>query len=233
MSEPFDGGSIARQRIAEEAERRTGFLDLGGLGLAALPRALFRLRHLRSLNLGSGITREDGTWHEAHGPFHAGIPYSPVAAELGGLRQLPELRALSIASTPIADLTPLAGLTALQSLDCQVTRVGDLTPLAGLTALRSLDCSHTRVGDLTPLAGLTALQTLSCIGTQVGDLTPLAGLTALQSLECGSTQIGDLTPLAGLTALRSLDCSHTRGRRPDAAGGPHRAAIARNGYPLR
>ncbi len=53
MSETFDGESIARQRIAEEAERRTGFLDLGGLGLTTLPPGLFELRHLRGLNLGS------------------------------------------------------------------------------------------------------------------------------------------------------------------------------------
>jgi len=37
MSEAFDGEKIARERIAQEAERRTGFLDLGGLGLTTLP----------------------------------------------------------------------------------------------------------------------------------------------------------------------------------------------------
>ena len=37
MADTFDGLAIARQRIAEEAEARTGFLDLGGLGLTALP----------------------------------------------------------------------------------------------------------------------------------------------------------------------------------------------------
>ena len=34
MPDAFDGLAIARQRIAEEAEARTGFLDLGGLGLS-------------------------------------------------------------------------------------------------------------------------------------------------------------------------------------------------------
>jgi hypothetical protein len=37
MADAFDGLAIARQRIAEEVEVRTGFLDLGGLGLTALP----------------------------------------------------------------------------------------------------------------------------------------------------------------------------------------------------
>ncbi len=65
MAEAFDGLAIARQRIAEEAEARTGFLDLGGLGLTALPPELFRLRHLRTLNLGAGIMREDGSYQGA------------------------------------------------------------------------------------------------------------------------------------------------------------------------
>jgi hypothetical protein len=43
MADTFDGLAIARQRIAEEAEARTGFLDLSGLGLTVLPQALFRL----------------------------------------------------------------------------------------------------------------------------------------------------------------------------------------------
>src|ERR1051326_2748802 len=53
----YDGETIARQRIAEEARRRTGSLDLGGLGLQNLPPELFALTHLRALNLGCRTTR--------------------------------------------------------------------------------------------------------------------------------------------------------------------------------
>jgi hypothetical protein len=52
MTEDFDGERIARERIAEEAERRTGFLDLSQLGLTELPAGLFALTHLRRLHLG-------------------------------------------------------------------------------------------------------------------------------------------------------------------------------------
>jgi hypothetical protein len=61
MADSFDGEPIAHQRTAEEAEQRTGFLDLGGLGLTTLPPELFGLTHLRVLNLGGGIPRADGT----------------------------------------------------------------------------------------------------------------------------------------------------------------------------
>jgi hypothetical protein len=50
---------IARARIAEEAERRTGKLDLSNLGLEALPEELFSLRHLRKLDLGASDPWED------------------------------------------------------------------------------------------------------------------------------------------------------------------------------
>jgi hypothetical protein len=53
-SPPLDGLSIVRDRIGEEADAKTGVLDLGKRGLAELPDELFRLKHLRGLNLGSG-----------------------------------------------------------------------------------------------------------------------------------------------------------------------------------
>ncbi len=138
MADAFDGLAIARRRIAEEAVARTGFLDLGRLGLTALPPELFNLRHLRTLNLGSGIRREDGRHHVAYGLPNRAVRPNEFAAELADLRQLPELLALSVAETPIADLTPLSGIATLRSLDCTYTSVAELTPLSGLATLQEL-----------------------------------------------------------------------------------------------
>ncbi|MGA8755311.1 MAG: COR domain-containing protein [Stellaceae bacterium] len=206
MADKRDGLQIARQRIAQEAAERTGFLDLGTLGLTCLPEELFELSHLRRLKLGSGMTDEEGEWQEAA----EDISPNDVQSDIGQLAKLPKLSILSVRGVRFADLTPLAGLHALQSLDCSSTQVRDLVPLAGLSALQSLDCSFTQVSDLVPLAGLSALQSLDCSRTQVSDLMPLAGLSALQSLNCTYTQVGDLTPLAGLSALQSLNCSDTQ-----------------------
>ena len=52
MSSNPKGWAIALQRIAHEAEARTGALDLSMLGLTELPEQLFALTHLRELNLG-------------------------------------------------------------------------------------------------------------------------------------------------------------------------------------
>ena len=55
MADKDDGWSVAQARIAEEAVRRTGALDLSRLGLTRLPPELFHLRHLRRLDLGGGL----------------------------------------------------------------------------------------------------------------------------------------------------------------------------------
>src|SRR3712207_4208896 len=60
MTGSFDGMAEARRRIAEEAARRTGRLDLRNFGLAALPEELFALTHLRELDLGASPYWEPG-----------------------------------------------------------------------------------------------------------------------------------------------------------------------------
>jgi internalin A len=60
-----EGLGIALARIADEKKNRTGFLDLGQLGLTEVPEALFELEYLRGLNWGSSWVDEQGEWHEA------------------------------------------------------------------------------------------------------------------------------------------------------------------------
>ncbi len=59
----FDGLNIAWARIVAEKSARTGFLDLGRLGLTEMPAELFELEHLSGLNLGVGWDDKDGHWH--------------------------------------------------------------------------------------------------------------------------------------------------------------------------
>ncbi len=197
MDETLGGLSVARQRIAEEAERRTGSLDLRNLGLTTLPDELFDLLHLQRLDLGVDFTEADPRPNR-------------VVAQVAALAKLTLLEVLSLAGTDLVNLAPLASLPALQSLDCSDTQVRDLAPLASLPGLRSLACWGTQVSDLAPLASLPGLQSLACWGTQVSDLAPLASLPGLQSLACWDTQVSDLAPLASLPALQSLDCSDTQ-----------------------
>ncbi|SUS04594.1 Leucine-rich repeat (LRR) protein (fragment) [uncultured Defluviicoccus sp.] len=205
MSRKTEGERIALERIAEEAEARTGSLDLGMLGLKALPEALFALKHLARLNLGRWFNDEGGRFQRSR----SNIAPNAVEGSLARLKELSSLRALSLSGWRLNSLKELAALTSLQSLDCSDTTLSDLGPLAGLTSLRTLDCLVTKVSDLRPLAGLTSLQSLLCLYTQVSDLRPLAGLVNLRVLDCSRTEVSDLGPLAALTSLRTLSCSST------------------------
>ena len=206
MAGASEGERIALERIAREADERTGFLDLGELGLTDLPAALFALKHLQGLNLGAEWRDSRGKWR--HGAERLGP--NQVASSLGKLADLPDLRELWLERAALDTLSSLTGLKSLRLIDCHGTRVGDLAPLAGLQALQSIECVCTRVGDLAPLAGLPALQSIECWMTRVSDLAPLAGLPALQSIECWMTRVSNLAPLAGLPALQSIECWVTR-----------------------
>jgi internalin A len=220
MPDPSDDLAAALARIAQEADARTGTLDLTGLRLDALPEPLFELTHLRELRLGS--TDEEFTWGDYPNCFGLSfrrlgrLPLESLSIRgmridsLAGVELMTRLTGLDCSRTQVADLAPIAGLLALQSLVCYDTQVADLEPIAGLHALQSLECSLTQIADLEPIAGLHALQSLHCSRTQVADLEPIAGLLALQSLDCSHTQVADLEPIAGLLALQSLDCSLTQ-----------------------
>jgi internalin A len=206
MTQELDGVHIARERVALEAKARTGFLDLGKLGLTALPEELFHLQHLQHLNLGYGIENERG-WFNATSTI---VP-NQIEADLERLGELPNLKTLSLAGTRLNSLIHMAKLSSLRSLNlnCSGTQVSDLSALSSLKALQMLDCSRTEVKYLSPLGGLTALQALDCCETPVSDLTPLAGLTALQALNCRAAPVRDLSPLADLIALQALNCAGT------------------------
>jgi internalin A len=200
----MDGRAEALRRIAEEAEQKTGTLDLGGLELTEVPAALFELTHLRELNLGVKWVRlpEPTIGIEMRRNQITRLP-----AEIGALQSLAKLW---LYENPIDSLEPLRGLGVLQALYCGHTRVSDLRPLMSIDSLRELDCSQSAVHDLSPVASLTALKSLNFRYTDIADLHPLAALVSLRSLYCnGARHVCDLSPLTSLRSLETLDCSHT------------------------
>jgi Leucine-rich repeat (LRR) protein len=133
VTRSFDNMAIAQARIAEEANRRTGTLDLSDLGLEELPEELFELRHLRVLDLGKSE------------PWNDFPPPNCIDAQRERLGCLTSLKVLLVAGSDLTTLSPLQTLQYLQRLDCWNTAVSDLTPLAGLTALQQLHCSECRL----------------------------------------------------------------------------------------
>jgi internalin A len=222
MGSAPDDLETARARIAEEAERRTGTLDLTGLRLERLPDELFALAHLRDLRVGAPADRwwEHGQYPDCLTPSADGLRRLAALASLAAanteltdlvpIAGLAKLQSLDVSETPAADLAPIAGLAKLQSLYVRATQVADLAPIARLANLQTLDIAHTEIADLAPIAGLANLQSLHLWGTQVADLAAIAGLAKLQSLDVSGTQVANLAPLAGLAKLQSLDVSFTQ-----------------------
>jgi internalin A len=157
-----EGLRIARERIAREANEKTGFLDLGQLGLTELPEELFGLTHLLALNLGTDYLDDQGEWQECG----TDIEPNQIEGTLGRLAALPVLQSLSLVGNDLSDLAALARLPNLQALYCWSTQVRDLSPLARLLTLQTFDCSFAEVNDLAPLAGLRNLQVLDCSSTR-------------------------------------------------------------------
>jgi internalin A len=228
-SKTLDGLEIARQRIALEAQRKTGILNLGGLGLKELPKELFELRHLRILSLGNFEYHENGTWSfrsfDSNGRTQFGskdYSFEKLSAlvtldlffcmvrDLSALSGLSSLTSLNCTATDVSDLSALSGLSSLTSLNCGAIEVSNLSALSGLSSLTSLDCSSTLVRDLSALSGLSSLTSLNCSSTQVRDLSALSSLSSLTSLGCRDTQVSDLIALSGLSSLTSLNCSETQ-----------------------
>ena len=207
------GFEIARQLIAEEREKQTGFLDLGMLGLTDLPEELASLTHLRRLNLGSWYRAEKNEFCQSKN----GLKSNSFAQLPDCLLALRGLAHVFLNSVMFGNLTNISRLVNVQSLSVSGTQVSNLMPIVGLVTLKSLNVSGTQVSDLAPLKGLVALESLDVSGTQVSDLTPLKGLVALQSLVVSWSKVSDLTPIEELVAFAVTCRFLVKGERFDAA----------------
>ncbi|GFZ91193.1 hypothetical protein GCM10011497_21360 [Elstera cyanobacteriorum] len=182
-----NGMAVALARIAQEAEAKTGGLDLSDLGLSALPEALRDVPHLREL---------DCSWN--------------AISSLDGLQNCTALQSLDCSNTQITNLDALQNCAVLQSLDCFNTQITNLEGLQNCAVLQSLDCFNTQITSLDGLQNCTALQRLYCFGTQITSLDGLQNCTELQRLSCSFTEITGLDGLQNCTELQSLYCAETQ-----------------------
>lgn len=201
-----NGMKIARQLIAEEREKQTGFLDLGMLGLTELPEELFELTELRGLNLGLAYYDKCGKRRK---PPHFGSSnwLKNIPRNLGRLQGL---EALYISHNPVADFSPLLSLGELKTLQCASTALTDLQVVHRLEKLKDLDVSYTSIEDFSLLSSLKELEILKLVGTFIRRLTPIQNIYKLKSFNFSHTPINDLSPIRELNGLRHLNFDNTR-----------------------
>ncbi|MGE5294792.1 MAG: M56 family metallopeptidase, partial [Solirubrobacterales bacterium] len=137
-----------------------------------------RLRGLKALDLTVTTVTGDGLDH---------------------LREIPDLRWLSLASTPLNDegAAHLASLGSLEYLNLRYTKITDaaMAHVGGLRGLKWLSLDGTAVGDegMAMLKASTSLQSLSLWNCKITDegLGHLDGLVNLTELDLVATQITD------------------------------------------
>jgi hypothetical protein len=183
-----------------------------------------RLKHLRSLAIGSGIYVNDatlavlGTLTGLETLALEAVPVTDTGLKhLRGLTQLRSLRLGGKDSITDAGLAHLKGMIRLEELQLWAPRVTDagLANLAGLVQLRRLALGSSAVSDagLSHLRRMTKVRTLDLAGTQVRGpgLAHLADMADLEMLSLQETKVTEkgLGHLPGAKQLRWVDVSRT------------------------
>lgn len=194
----------AVRRIAHARDTGAEVLDLGDLGLEALPEEIRELRDLRVLALGAQRpVMKDGKWEWEEVRFR-----SSRLADVSALAALTSLTHLNMFQCyAVSDLAPLAELTSLSTLDLYNCMTSDVSPLAALTGLTALNLGWCRdVSDVSPLSNLANLTTLNLRRCRdVSDVSPLGNLANLTTLSLAQCSVSDVSPLGNLVNLNNLN----------------------------
>jgi internalin A len=187
------GTEEAEKRIAAALSEGATALDLGGLGLTALPEALGRLTQLQRLN----------------------VSHNQLTALPEALGQLTKLQELDVSRNQLTSLPEALGqLAQLQELEALGNQLTSLPEALGrLAQLQRLYVPFNQLTALPEALGrLTLLQELDVRGNQLTALPEALGrLTLLQELDVSRNQLTSLTEALGsLTKLQELNVSRNQ-----------------------
>lgn len=166
---------------------------------------------------------------------------------LADIRQLPNLRRLSLAYQNISDISPLSDLASLECVELKHNPIRDVSPLSKVSSLKSLALFDTEVSDLTALKDCVHLTNLDIGCTRVTSMEALDGLGALRTLmvreapletldTVGShrmleevylskTRLLDLAPLLDLPCLKTVEVSESMSEAAEAVAGKAKFVI--------
>ncbi len=203
----------ASRRIAEEAEKQTGKLDLSGRYnqpslLCVLPEELASLIHLQHLDCSfTNVNSLEPLKYLTN--LNTLVCKRTPVSDLSPLNAVHQLKFLDCSNTNVREVEAISGLSNLQTLCCSDTEVSDLVPLKSLNELRTLLVGNTKISTLEPLKALSQIKTLSITGTKVSDLSPIATLSQLEHLHLARTPVSNILPVKTLSQLKHLDFSTT------------------------
>ena len=189
--------------------------SLGSFELSVLPKGIFSLQNLESLNLSyTKISTLPESIRNLTSLQSLDLSHTEISELPESIGNLTSLENLNFEDTVISELpASIRNLTNLRRLSLCDTQISELpASIENLTSLRSLDLSFTQISTLPESIGnLTSLQSLNLNCTQISELPESTwNLTNLQYLNLSSTQISELPESMGnLTSLLSLDLYDT------------------------
>ncbi|WP_431213619.1 leucine-rich repeat domain-containing protein [Puia sp. P3] len=226
------GLRLADQLIAAAKADGANFIDLGNLGLNAIPSSLLMLKdQLSGISFGSAYVDANGV--ERSNSYKFGKNW---ISSFEMLSEFPLLNSLSLAEMEISGVAQIGPLQNLKTLDLrggggisldglpllgaltwlslQDRSINSLNALYFLQSLRTINLKGTTGADLgiftkAPFAHLTSLN-LSNVPRTGADLHCLSGLTSLERLYLGSCGLKDIDGLATLKNLKTLSLRYNK-----------------------
>lgn len=202
----MDGMEIARERIAKEAEEKTGFLDLGCLALSELPDELFDLQHVKHLNLGSSFEVGEMSPSSGSGKHTINDSNEFSARTMERVAALPALEGLYLEHVKISNLSALSGMKRLQALNIEDCDITDISFMRFLPQLKDVKIYSYYLKDFSPLMDLHGLRSLEIRSAFANSCVKfLKNLRNLEELSFNGSGNEDLSGLGDLTGLRKLE----------------------------
>ncbi len=194
----------AAARIQECIDTKAKSLNLSGLGLSEIPKAISQMTWLETLNLSNNQISEIVGLSGLSNLTMLFLDSNQIG-EIAGLSGLSNLTTLFLYSNQITEIAGLSGLNKLTTLHLSSNQI---SAIAGLDTLSNLTTLHLGSNQITEIAGLDNLSrliTLNLYSNQITDIEGLGSLSGLTTLHLNRNKIKKIEGLDGLSRLTTLD----------------------------
>ena len=137
--------------------------------------------------------------------LHCVNPESRKSSDLGGIRNLVNIRELDLAHNAIRDIEPLVALTKLERLVLDDNEISSIPDGISRISITHLSLNHNQVRDVSPIGYLRHLEMLSLASNELTDVAALQSNASVQALNLSQNRIADIRMLGLLQNLRELD----------------------------
>ncbi|OZM58305.1 hypothetical protein CIB95_01665 [Lottiidibacillus patelloidae] len=137
--------------------------------------------------------------------FDRSDPSKEAFKNFSTIKNLKNLKWLTINNYGIKDISSLANLDKLEALTLKQNNISDISPLSNLKSLEGLYLTNNKVNKISAIANLTELSWLHLDGNNISNLEPVSNLTNLRGISLNDTKVTDLNVLENLPHIYKLE----------------------------